>query len=1381
MNKKLIPLFIAIPIVIGVAVPLGIVLGNKENKDNQADDEHTHSYVMKYDNEGHWEECECGDKKEKISHNLVLTQTTPSTCSVSEEFVYKCSDCDYTKTTHGNTREHHTYKTTILKDANCVEKGVKHIECEKCHESLNVLYEAPNAHMWNSGVLQSDGSTLFTCEKPQCNVTYSALDFSSSTSTSVDSAKLMEVGCVKLKEATIELDSATLSGLNGNVSIGVDKMNTSEIISTIDDVETKELLADRPVFNFSITEGGESVHSFSGKVKVDIPYELKDGENPDDISIAYIPSNGSDLEFISGKYEGGMVSFETDHFSMYAIIKLPTEEACQKFGHNLIKTKTENSSCVEHGHDIYCCTRCGEQILEELPLIEHNYQFVGSVQSTATEHGYIEKKCSVCGDIAHEELPLLPNNNDSYALTFFKSLLNSNIELNLDLLDYEDNYHDVFKIVFAPNSENPFCYLKECEDGDSREYGEIYYGSKRYSFSNANIRDNDFIENTVKSINEFNSASSHFEECSNFIYDLLMRVVFKKTTKDGFDVYTIDYDNLRSIIQACKTDNAQQFIDRIFGEGFYDKTYNFVRDFFDRTIEESLKYLKDEGYDFKEMMNFLSSVSFDEIPTYDDFFDDDRLQMKGAAFLRDVFGSEDVEDFDTFEEVEKIINKYKDLTPVEIANKFVDEEDQFDYCAFANHVIDFAEKNLTFEMKLTTSGQFVSIDGDVKTTKNLLGDYIDEDIDDYKMVFSAKTNINLEKEFKEVKANIDKSVEVNEKLDFNSDTNKDFIKSYLKSLYGVEFEYFEGDENGNRFFESKEALPSLTKEMANLSSQDEYDRYSSKMRIYVNKYYYNENFTIYRYNDLHNVYGMKDSNNVYYYTLSLQPYEIRWDVNNKSSETIEKDKSYEILVSYDYDNGSMRMLRMQDHYYDYTKCSKDEYLKENSRYYYDDDYFNNPNFTFYKGVCCDCGEIYYTYGYDRPYQENTLISGKMNEEALKYEIAISNNDNYSSSYFLTSDYDYNSGKRKYIYCQDYYDVSSSKICSGLNKKLSHIYFGDDQFKDVIYNFGNVEISYTYKQGYNSCDINEFVIIKIDGTVYKSFVNKCHLVDRVVDQTVTNNIDSCNYSEVLYLKCPDCGKVVYQRTYYYTNHDFIITNEEYDVDGCIHYYHEKYVCSKCGYEKSNDYRTSDHDYHFIERVYSGVLFESFDVYKCDKCGDIYCTNFKCDDYHHVTYNDEYLYYCDDCDQDYLMRYHYYFECLNPDYYYFSNYYYSYDSDSVYYIGVRDLTSSWSTGVYNDSSWLCYYGLLSKDDESNYVIGDNCTSYNFQNQGYACADRNYGNYYYEESCAYLIFDKNTVDAYLQNAKEGEELYLFFVHKYEDTGETIIQAYKFPTVLY
>ncbi|MCL2003074.1 MAG: S-layer homology domain-containing protein [Oscillospiraceae bacterium] len=86
--------------------------------------------------------------------------------------------------------------------------------------------------------------------------------------------------------------------------------------------EYADIIGDRPVFEFSVTNGGSEISFFGGGyATVSIPYELRDDDrNPNAIIVYYINSDGN-LVVVRGHYdsETKSVIIRTGHFSQFAI------------------------------------------------------------------------------------------------------------------------------------------------------------------------------------------------------------------------------------------------------------------------------------------------------------------------------------------------------------------------------------------------------------------------------------------------------------------------------------------------------------------------------------------------------------------------------------------------------------------------------------------------------------------------------------------------------------------------------------------------------------------------------------------------------------------------------------------------------------------------------------------------------------------------------------------------------------------------------------------------------------------------------------------------------------------------------------------------------
>lgn len=120
--------------------------------------------------------------------------------------------------------------------------------------------------------------------------------------------------------ATITFENKTLDTISkeaaGDVKITASKVDTEALLE-----ETKQMVGDRPVFNFSVTSGDKTISQFAGNVTVAVPYTAKVGEDPNAIVIYYINAEGK-LETVSTcTYDPatGTIRFKTNHFSKYAV------------------------------------------------------------------------------------------------------------------------------------------------------------------------------------------------------------------------------------------------------------------------------------------------------------------------------------------------------------------------------------------------------------------------------------------------------------------------------------------------------------------------------------------------------------------------------------------------------------------------------------------------------------------------------------------------------------------------------------------------------------------------------------------------------------------------------------------------------------------------------------------------------------------------------------------------------------------------------------------------------------------------------------------------------------------------------------------------------
>ncbi len=120
---------------------------------------------------------------------------------------------------------------------------------------------------------------------------------------------------------SIQFDKKAVEMINGaddsaDVSVNIVKMEAEALPAAI-----KEVVGERPVYDFTVMAGDQKVSSFgSGKALVSVPYTLQQGENPKAIVIYYVDDSGK-LQLVRGNYNSTTktVDFQTTHFSKYLI------------------------------------------------------------------------------------------------------------------------------------------------------------------------------------------------------------------------------------------------------------------------------------------------------------------------------------------------------------------------------------------------------------------------------------------------------------------------------------------------------------------------------------------------------------------------------------------------------------------------------------------------------------------------------------------------------------------------------------------------------------------------------------------------------------------------------------------------------------------------------------------------------------------------------------------------------------------------------------------------------------------------------------------------------------------------------------------------------
>ena len=262
----------------------------------------THSYKTEWSSnaEKHWYECSvCGDKSSEANHipGAEATETTDQVCTI----------CSYViQVSLGHT---HNYENIKKDDANHWK------ECA-CGEKNEIT-----AHTWNNGevtkeaTVDEEGVKTYTCTLCSCTKNESIAKL-------VTNVKNTESG------VTLEIPSNSQATLpTGTVIEVVDRSGdgvSKQILGGF--AETAETMVEAlGVYDLNLLLDGVKIQP-NGAVIVTLPAPKLSAEY-DRIIVVFIADDGSYEECKTTVNTDGTISFETDHFSTYAVIGVREEVA----------------------------------------------------------------------------------------------------------------------------------------------------------------------------------------------------------------------------------------------------------------------------------------------------------------------------------------------------------------------------------------------------------------------------------------------------------------------------------------------------------------------------------------------------------------------------------------------------------------------------------------------------------------------------------------------------------------------------------------------------------------------------------------------------------------------------------------------------------------------------------------------------------------------------------------------------------------------------------------------------------------------------------------------------------------------------------------------
>lgn len=331
----------------------------------------------------------------KTAHNfgeLTPTNETPSmgtadVCHVV--YIHTCQNdgCGFSEKKEVEVSEHN-FSKQITTAATCSQNGQITYTCKQCGFVKTEAYADATAHNY---VTNAAGT------QNECDICHAVQLLASGESAEVKAEALKNAGSIRLDNASISLSDEAKGVLEGkdNVNVGAAPLSGSDLDEALAALGTNYEGSQPTVYNFTMSSGGTAITKFGGKVTVRIPYTLSEGEDPNEIVVAYI--NGDKVEEVLARYDNGFAIFETEHFSYYTVTRMTPAQRCAKFGH-VERTVTQEPNCTTPGYTISVCVRCGETTKnEKKEALGHDYE-VTEVKATCTVNGKKTYKCKRCND-----------------------------------------------------------------------------------------------------------------------------------------------------------------------------------------------------------------------------------------------------------------------------------------------------------------------------------------------------------------------------------------------------------------------------------------------------------------------------------------------------------------------------------------------------------------------------------------------------------------------------------------------------------------------------------------------------------------------------------------------------------------------------------------------------------------------------------------------------------------------------------------------------------------------------------------------------------------------------------------------------------------------
>jgi hypothetical protein len=572
--------------------------------------------------------CEnCGNHYEvtgspKLQHQLEGKQKEATTLVSGETCKYQvtttdvCELCGKEVTLTINIIEKHNYTAAVTKEATCTEKGVITYTCT--HDNKSYTEAIPvntDAHTWNNGTTDDKGVTTFACT--HCDAEKKTFSAKTEIQQAVPAEIMQQATEIELKNATIAFDENAKETFNGaeNVTIKADTVNTEDLNL---DENTMAKIGDSTVFDFTCQVGSTQVSQFMGSVKVTLPYTLSEGEDPNNIAVWYL--DGETPTQINAVYSNNTVTFETNHFSRYVIVKLTPEELCEMYDHVWTVVLEKDATCSQYGEIMTVCSRCGEVHNELTEMVDHDFDIdhEHSVAPTYDAEGYTEYACRNCDATKRVIIPKKPRPADNRIQNLINSLFEEDYFISVDGLEQLANVAmansqikltedgNIYMISRAVNQETGEVMLNIVDMGNGLAY---YVSDDGYRISTASMNfDLNMIKKMVYAVTELIPT-----DLGNTVLEKALPILFDVETTDTEVTLTFNTEKLITLYDNLLNKTIGENVDILIGKGTTTALTTLVDAALDMTVSELVTLLEGMGITVDTVADLVKQIPGTEL------------------------------------------------------------------------------------------------------------------------------------------------------------------------------------------------------------------------------------------------------------------------------------------------------------------------------------------------------------------------------------------------------------------------------------------------------------------------------------------------------------------------------------------------------------------------------------------------------------------------------------------------------------------------------------------------------------------------------------------------------------------------------------------------